>query len=419
MGMDIPRESGVRNRRIRRTLYGIGLAAVLALVTVGVARLEPAMPSVDRSLVWVDTVKRGPMLRQVRGAGTLVPESILWIPAATEGRVERKLALPGISVTPDTVLLEMSNPELELAAVDARSSYQGAEADYNSLQVSLESELLTLQSAVAFIEAEHRQAVLRFRADEDLAQDGLVAELDLELSRVRANDLEKRAELERRRLEISAESTRAQLAAQRARVEQMKAAADLRRKQVEQLTVRAGNHGVLQELPVEVGQQVTMGTNLAKVTEPTKLKAEVRIAETQARDVAVGQVASIDTRNGVISGRVTRIDPAVQNGTVLVDVALEGPLPRGARPDLSVDGTIELERLTDVLYVGRPAFGQAEGTIGLFKLIEDGGVGVRTQVRLGRSSVSTIEIVGGLSENDEVILSDMSNWDDFDKVRIN
>lgn len=416
--MDIPRPSTTARRRLRRIAYGAATLLALALITIGLARLEPAAPTLDRSMVWVDTVERGPMLRQVRGAGTLVPREILWIPAVSVGRVTRILALPGTPVDPDTILLELTNPQLELAALDAESKLKAAEADYASLRVKLESELLTLQATAAAVRSEHRQAVFQVEADEDLARDGLVAELTLKLSRVRAEELARRAEIEQRRVEISAEAAEARLAAQRARVDQLRAAAVHQRGLVEQLAVRAGAEGVLQQVQVEVGEQVAPGTNLARVAEPSRLKAQVRIAETQARDVQIGQPARIDTRNGIIPGRVARIDPAVQDGTVTVDVRLEGELPRGARPDLSVDGTIELERLGEVLHVGRPAFGQEEQSVGLFKLDEGGAGATRVPVRLGRSSVSTIEIVEGLNENDQVILSDMSAWDAYDRIRL-
>jgi HlyD family secretion protein len=368
--------------------------------------------------MWLDTVKRGSMVRQVRGAGTLVPELMLWIPAPSEGRLDKILVLPGTPVEADTVLLELTNPELELAALDAESMFRAAQAELNSLRVRLDSELLTLQAAAVALEAERRQAELQAAADAELARDGLVADLTLQLSRVREQELERRVELEQQRVVISAESTRAQLAAQQARVDQLRAAADLRQRQVDLLRVAAGTAGVLQELPVEVGLWVTPGTNLAKVADSGRLKAEVRIPETQARDVTIGQIASIDTRNGVVPGRVARIDPAVRNGTVTVDVALEGPLPRGARPDLSVDGTIELERLEDVLYVGRPAFGAEGSTVVLFRLEPGSEVAVHVQVKLGRSSVSVVEVLEGLQENDEVILSEMSDWDEYERVRL-
>ena len=330
---------------------------MVVLVTIGLSRLEPAAPSVEKATVLVDTVKRGLMLRQVRGSGSLVPEEIRWIPATTEGRVERILTLPGRVVKADTVLLELSNAELVVTAQDAESEMKAAEAEYKNLKVQLQSALLTEQAAAAAIQADYRQASLQAEADALLAKDGLVAEITQKVSRLRADELKSRAEMEQKRLEISSEAAEAQLAVQQGRVERQRAAYRLRLSQVESLKVRAGVEGVLQQIPVEVGQRVAPGTNLARVAEPGRLKAEVRIAETQARDIQIGQAASIDTRNGIIPGKVSRIDPAVQNGTVTVDVALEGALPKGARPDLTVDGTIELERLENILYVGRPAFG--------------------------------------------------------------
>lgn len=416
--MDIPRESVAAKRRVRKILLSVtGLLAV-AVITFGLSRLEPAAPTVDRATVWVDTVKRGPMLRRVRGSGTLVPEEIRWIPAMTDGRVERIFALPGTVVTQDTIVLELSNPELELSALDAESELQAARAAERNLRVQLESQLLTQKSVTASVEAEYKQARLQADADAALAKDGLIAELALKLSQVRADELANRAELERKRLEISSEAAAAQLAVQQAEVGRLQATRELRLRQVASLEVRAGIDGVLQQVEVEVGQQVSPGANLIRVAEPARLKAEVRIAETQARDVQIGQPASIDTRNGVIEGRVTRVAPSVQNGTVTVDVALIGELPRGARPDLTIDGTIQLERLEDVLYIGRPAFGQEENTIGLFKLTSDGTHAARMRVQLGRSSVSTIEVRDGLAEGDEVILSDMSQWDAYDRVRL-
>jgi len=392
---------------------------LVVLVTIGLSRLEPAAPSVEKATVLVDTVKRGLMLRQVRGSGSLVPEEIRWIPATTEGRVERILTLPGRVVKADTVLLELSNAELVVTAQDAESEMKAAEAEYKNLKVQLQSALLTEQAAAAAIQADYRQASLQAEADALLAKDGLVAEITQKVSRLRADELKSRAEMEQKRLEISSEAAEAQLAVQQARVERQRAAYRLRLSQVESLKVRAGVEGVLQQIPVEVGQRVAPGTNLARVAEPGRLKAEVRIAETQARDIQIGQAASIDTRNGIIPGKVSRIDPAVQNGTVTVDVALEGALPKGARPDLTVDGTIELERLENILYVGRPAFGGEQSTVGMFRLEPGGGGAKRVQIKLGRSSVNTVEILEGLKEGDQVILSDMSAWDDFDRVRLN
>lgn len=417
--MDIPRPELARSKRIRRIVYGVGTVIVIALVTVGLSRLKPAAPEVDAGTVWRDTVKRGPMLIQVRGLGTLVPEEILWVPAVTDGRVVRRLVLPGSTpIKADTVLMILSNPQLEQSALDAEWQLKAAEAQYNSLKAQLDSQLLDQKASAATVKADYRQAELNAEKDAQLAKLGLGAELNLKLSQAKAEELATRNKIENERVEVLANSIAAQLAAQQARVEQQRALYNLKRSQLDSLRVRAGADGVLQELPVEVGQQVAAGAILAKVAQPTHLKAQLKIAETQAKDVVIGQKAAIDTHNGVIPGRVTRIDPAVQNGTVTVDVALEGDLPRGARPDLSVDGTIEIENLSDVLYVGRPAFGQPNSTVSLFKVVDGGKGAVRVQVKLGRSSVNTIELLGGLNIGDEVILSDMSRWDGFDRVRL-
>lgn len=413
--MDIPRKPP--NRRLRRMLIGLAVAAVVALVTVGVSRLKPAAPTLDGATMWPGTVKRGSMLRQVRGLGTLVPEEILWIPALNAGRVKRILVRPGAEVKANTILLELTNPELEQTAVEAEFQLKAAHADYNDLEVRIQTQLLNERASAATVQANYQQAKLRAEADEQLYKEGLISELTLKLSKTTADELATRQEIEQKRLAITSESAQAQLAAQRARVDQLRALYELRRSQVEGLRVPAGIDGVLQQLPLEVGQQVTVGHNLARVAVPGRLKAEVRIAETQAKDIQIGQKAAIDTRNGIIPGRVSRSDPAVQEGTVKVDVTLEGPLPRGARPDLTVDGTIEIERLEDVLYVERPAFGQENSTISLFKMQED-GTADRVQVKLGRSSVNTIEILDGLKVGDRVILSDTSQYDDFDRIRL-
>jgi HlyD family secretion protein len=417
--MDIPRSGQAQKRRVRRTILIVAAIAVISLVTFGLARLEPAAPSVSKETVWIDTVKRGPMLRQVRGPGTLVPEEVRWISSPVEARVERIPALPGVTVTADTVLLEMSDPEISQAAVEAESQLKAAQADYDDLKAQLESQILNQQSQVNIIESQSEQANLQEKADETLAKDGLIPELDLKLSRLRASQLTKQARIERERYLQSKQSGAAQLAAQRARVEQMRAMHQLRLRQLESLKVRAGIPGVLQELPVQVGQSVTPGTVLARVARPERLKAELRIPETQAKDVLVGQAASIDTRNGIIPGHVMRVAPSSVDGTVIVDVAFDGPLPNGARPNLSVDGTIEIERLANVLYVGRPSIGQANSKIELFKVGEDGKEARRVPVELGRTSVNTVEIVSGLQAGDKVILSDTAAQDGYDKIRLN
>jgi HlyD family secretion protein len=418
--MDIPRQPAKkRKRNLRRIGLVLLIIAGVALVTFGVSRLKPAAPSVDRATVWVDTVKRGPMLRQVRGPGTLVPEEVRVVAAATEGRVERILVQPGTEVTAGTVLLELVNPTIAQEAIDAEYAQRAGEADYNNLKVRLESDRMTQQAAIATIRAEYQQAKLQYDTDAQLARDGLIPAINLKLSKVRADDLENRYKVEQQRIEVMARAAKAQLAAQEARLAQMRALLQLRRNQVGTLKVLAGTAGVLQQMQVEVGQQVSPGTNLARVVEPQRLKAELRIAETQAKDITLGQKAEIDTRNGIIPGHVIRIDPAAQQGTVTVDVGLDAALPQGARPDLSVDGTIELERLADVIYMGRPAFGQAQSTVGIFKLDAGGREAVRVNVRLGRSSVNTVEILEGLQPGDQVILSDTSQWDAYNRIRLN
>ena len=417
--MDIQRPFEVAKKRRRRLTIGAGLILLVVTITVALSRLEPAAPAVERSTVWIDTVKRGPMLRQVHGAGSLVPEQIRWIPAPGEGTVESILVKPGSAVLAQTPLLQLRNPELEVTVLEADSLVKAAEAETTNLQVQLQSQILTLQAEAASVRASYSQAKLQAEANEVMAKDGLIAELTLKLSESTAEDLGNRSEIERQRVEMGRQAAAAQLAVQKARVEQLRAARKLRRSQLDALTVRAGIDGVLQQLPVEAGQRVTAGTTLAKIAEPSHLMAEVRIAETQARDVQIGQKASIDTRNGIVPGRVIRIDPAVSNGTVTVDVALEGALPKGARPDLSVDGMIELERLANVLFVGRPAFGQEQSSVGMFRLDPGGAGAKRVSVRLGRSSVSSIEIVEGLREGDQVILSDMSAQDGADRIRLN
>ena len=416
--MDIARPSQAGRKRRLRIVYAAAGVAVLLSVTIGLARLKPAAPTVERSAVWIDTVRRGPMLRQVRGLGTLVPEEVRWIPALSEGRVERILVQPGTPVEADSVILELSNPQLDLDALDAAWQLKAAEAEYVNLKVRLESQRLDQVAAAATVEAGQKQARLQADADEELSRQGLVSDLTLKISQSRADEMTTRLEIEKQRLAINNESIEAQMHVQEARLEQLRALAALRRRQVGALRVRAGIAGVLQQLPVEVGQQIAPGATLAKVTVPGRLKAELRIAETQAKDILLDQKAAVDTRNGIVPGRVSRIDPAVQNGTVKVDVALEGALPKGARPDLSVDGTIELERLAEVLQVGRPAFGQEQSTVGLFRLQPGGSEASRVQVKLGRSSVNLIEIVEGLAEGDQVILSDTSAWDAFDRIKL-
>ena len=416
--MDVPRLHAARRRRIRRAAYISIALIVVVLTTAEISRLEPAAPWVDRSSVVLGKVERGLMLRQVRGPGRLVPEDILWIAAATDGRVERVPVLPGIAVSEDTVLLELSNPQLELEALNAQWAAKSAEAEFTSQKANLQNQLLAMEAAMARLEADHQEAALQRDVDEQLFKDGLISEQKVKLSQARVEQLGKLIAIEMQRLEINRNSQQAHLAVQEATVEPARALHQLKLKQVESLKVTAGTEGVLEQLDVQVGQRVTPGTTLAKVTNPRRLKAVLRIPETQARDVLRGQKATIDTRSAEVEGRVVRIDPAVVEGTVTGDVSLNGALPMGARPDLSVDGTIEIERLDDVLYVGRPVYGQAHSTVGLFKVVEDGTHAVSVRVSLGRSSVNTIEIVDGLHVGDEVILSDMNQWDTFDRIRL-
>ena len=417
--MDIARPDLLEKKKKKQlTWIGIGVAAVV-LLTLGVSRLKPAAPTVERATVVIDTVRRGEMVREVRGLGTLVPEDIRWIALQTEARVERRVLLPGTIVKPDSVILELSNPELENQAQEADSQARAAEAQLTELKVRLESQLLDQKAAAARVEAESKQARLRADADAELHKSGLIADITLKLSQSAAAELEHREKIEHQRLAIAGEAIEAQLKVQQADVESKRAASRLRRSQVEALHLRAGIDGVLQQVPVEVGQRVAAGTNLARVARPNKLKAEIRIPETQAKDVVEGQKATVDTRNGFVAGRVIRIDPAVQNGTVTVDIALTGELPPGARPDLTVDGTIELERLPDAIFVGRPAMGQPMSTIGLFRLVKGTNEAVRVRVGLGQASVSTIVVKEGLDVGDEVILSDTSAWDSADRIRLN
>ncbi len=418
-GMDVARPHIAKQKRRRRILFASGGALALIVITVALSHLKPAVPSVDRSTVWIDTVKRGPMVREVRGLGTLVPEEIRWIPANTEGRVEKIVVRPGTQVKADTVILELSSPELEQAAHDAESKLKAAEAEFTTLQAKLQRDLLDQESTTARVHSELEQARMESETNEQLKKNGLVAELQYKTAQVKAAELANRDAIEQKRLNFARDSIEPQLASKQAEVDQVKAAAQLKLDQVEALHVKAGMNGVLQQLPVDVGQRVKIGDNLARVADPTKLKAEIKIAETQAKDIQIGEKATIDTRNGVVTGHVTRVDPAVEQGTVKVDAQIDGELPRGARPDLTIDGTIELERLDDVIYVGRPAFGQENNTVGIFKLVSGSSEAVRTPVKLGRSSVNSIEIINGLQPGDQVILSDTSAWDAHERIRLN
>ena len=418
MGMDIERPDLKKKRQKRRILYGAITVVALIAVTYGISSLEPAAMSVSRQSIWPGKVERGTMIRQVRGPGTLVPKQIRWITTSVEGRVEARLLQPGVQVEPDSVILELINPQLEQQLEDARLALGAAEARLADLQVQLESDLLNQQAQAAAIESDYQEARLEVEANEELSTDGLIPEIDLKRSRIRKQQLERRVGIEGQRIEKARESILSQLAAERAQLAQARALYALRQDQAASLQVRAGISGVLQEVPVEVGERVQPGTVLARVAEPNELKAELRIAETQAKDIEIGLPARIDTRNGVVAGHVSRVDPAVREGTVLVDVEIDEALPPGARPDLSVDGTIQIEKLEDVLYVGRPTYGQANSQVELFKLVEDGEMAIRVPVRLGRASVDTIEVLEGLEEGDEVILSDTSQFDEVDRIKL-
>jgi len=416
--MDIARPSNARKKRIRQAIYGAVLLLAVVLVSFGLSRLKPAAPTVERAVVWPAKVERGPMVRQVRGLGTLTPEDIRWIPATTQGRVEKIILRPGTSVKSNDVILELTNPTLEQQLLDATLKVQASEAALANTKVQVNNDFLQSRAAAAQVEADYNKAKMQAQMNEELAKDQLVSALVLRQSQVDAEQLGVRNQIAKDQLASKAESMRAQLAVQQSAVDQARALLRLTQQQRDELKVRAGLEGMLQLVPVEVGQQVAPGTNLARVANPSRLKAEIKIAETQAKDIQLGQKAEVDTRNGVVQGRVARIDPSVQNGTRTVDVTLVGELPRGAVPDLSVDGTIELERLNDVLFMGRPAFGQDQSVVGLFKIGEDGVNAERVQVKLGRSSVNTIEVLSGLKVGDQVILSDMSAYDAYDRIRL-
>jgi len=418
--MDIPRPDQTKAKRKKRILYASAAALALIGITVLLARLKPAAPTVDKNLVWIGDVKRGQMLRQVRGLGTLVPEEIRWIAARTQGRVDQIILRPGALVTPDSVILLLANPDVEQAAANADSQLKAAEAELLNLKVQLQSGVLAAESTAASAKADYEQSRLRAEVNDQLFKDGLVSSLDRELSKVTAEQAATRNAIEQKRFAFAQDSTAPQLAVKEAEVDRLRSQAKLRHDELDALTVRSPMNGVLSALPVEVGAQVQPGNSIARVADPAKLKAEIRVAETQAKDIRIGQPAEIDTRNGIVAGNVARIDPAVQNGTVTVDVHITGDLSKtGARPDLSVDGTIELERLDDVVYVGRPAFGQERSKVNIFKLDADGTYAARTPVTLGRSSVNTIEIVDGLQPGDRVILSDMSPYDANDRIKLN
>jgi len=418
--MDIARPEFKKQKRRKQIILAVVVVLLAVGVMFGISRLKPAAPTVERSTVWTDTVKRGSMLRQVRGLGSLVPspEDVRQIPAETEATVVKIDVLPGTQVKPDTILLEMSDPATEQAAMDADLQLKEAQADYDSLRVKLNSDLMTQKAGAATVSADYAQAQRQAQTDRELNKLGVTSGIIAQASAEKAQELTTRNDLEKQRLVINQKAIESQLAVQQAKIEQMRALAQLKRKQLDDLKVRAGIAGVLVDLPLQSGQRVQPGTMLAKVVQPDHLIAELKVPETQARDVQINEPATIDTHNGTVAGTVMRVDPAVQNGTVTVDVRLTGELPKGARPDLSVDGTIDLEKLDNVLYVGRPAFGQENSTISLFKLDANGNGATRVPVKVGRASVNAIQVIEGLKEGDTVILSDMSRWDNVDRIRL-
>ncbi len=430
--MDVARPDISRKKRRNRAVGIAALLVTMTAVTIGVSRLKPAVPSVDKATISCDVVKRGEMLREVRGNGALVPMDIRWVPAPSSGRIERILVQAGQNVKADTVLIELSDPVTEQDAVSAKAELKAEEANLEKLHVQVESDRLTQQATLATAESNYKQAKIDFDVNDELGKSGLVAEMTVNQSKAKAEELHKLFDIETERMAMIPRSTKAQIDAQEAKVEQLRAEYDQKHTLVESLKVRAGIDGIVQKLGddsqvgsqssagdlLQIGQQVAAGVNLARISDPKRLKAQIKIAETQVRDVAPGQSAFIDTRNGIIPGHVIRVDPAAENGVVAVDVALDGPLPKGTRPDQSVDGTIQLERLEDVLYVGRPVNGPADSKVSLFKVVDTGSGAVRVAVRLGRSSVSSIEIIDGLKAGDQVVLSDMSAYDNQDRLRL-
>jgi HlyD family secretion protein len=415
--MDIKREGVARQKRIKYTIYSVLGLALAGSGAYYISKLKPAAPSVEWATIWPGTVKRGSMLVDVKGTGVLVPEDIVWIPAAFESQVSKIMVNSGDKVKPDTILMVLTNPDMELAANDLEWQIRKADASLTDTRVQLESKRLDQLDVVAGVESDLKQAQLNKDTDQQLLKMNLKSELEVKLSVAKWENLQQKAEIEKKRLDIMTESTNAQLDSQKVQIEQLKAQQQLKKQQFAELTIRAGTEGVLQEMTLQVGQRVHAGDVLAKVAQPWKLKAEVKIAETQAKDVALGQVAQIDTRNGIIPGHVIRIDPNVDNGTRKIDCKLDGPLPPGAVPDLSVDGTVEIARLTDVVYVDRPVFGQPNSQVSLFKIDDDTKGAARVTVKFGRTSVNSIEVLEGLKVGDQVVLSDMSEHDANQRIR--
>jgi HlyD family secretion protein len=416
--MDIARPDLARKKKVRLAAYGAAMVVAVPAITIAVARLKPAAPSVERSAVYTDTVRQGEMLRDVRGIGTLVPVDVRWIPAQSAARVDKIVLQSGAAVKPESIILELSDPQLELDGTSAEYAYKAAQADLANLKVQLASSLMAQKSTAADIESDYQQAKMQADVDKQLSEEGIQAALTAKKSAVVAEQLGIKEQLVQQQLKIADDAAKAQVTAQEAHLEQQRVLYEMKRRQLDALHVRAGLNGVLSAVSVEVGQQVTPGTNLVRVADPSHLKATVQIPETQAKDIAIGQRATIDTHNGTAEGHVTRVDAAVVNGTVAVDVSFDSAVPAGARPDLSVDGTIEIERLPNVLYVGRPVQGQPNSTMGLFQVVNQGAEAVRVKVELGRTSVNSVEVLHGLKTGDQVILSDMSAWDSYDRIRL-
>jgi HlyD family secretion protein len=418
--MDVARPATVkRNKKIKQTIIVAVVLIGATAVTFGLSRMSPAAPTVDGATVWRDTVKRGEMLLERRGLGTLVPEQIRFVTALSDGVIEEVKVRAGDKVSPNDIILVMSNPDVRQRALDAELQVKTAEANLANLRATLNAQILNQQLQQASVQANYNRAKLDYDANDQLFTEKLISEVNFKKSKAVVDELAAQLEMEKKRIANNEASAAAQIAASQSALDQARSSYQMRLRQVEELSVRAGTVGQVQQIPpeIEAGQRVSPGATLAKIAQPGRLKAELQIAETQVKDIVVGQLAKIDTRNGIIPGQVVRIDPASINGTVKVDVQLNGELPPGARPDLSVDGTIEVERVTDVLYVGRPAYGQADSTISIFKMTPNGEA-VRTQVQLGRTSVNTIEVKSGLQVGDVVILSDMSTWDAVDRVRV-
>ena len=415
--MDIPRPGFARSKKIRRILFLLAFLLVASAATYRLSKLKPASPSVERTTLWPDKVKHGPMLRDIHGTGTLVPEDIRWIPTSRDGLVEKINVRIGDTVNPDTILAELSNPDLVQALIDSGLQIKAAEADLINTRTSHENDVISQQILIANLGAVAQRAKLQADTDDELLKRGLIGQLTVKLSRLEADNSASQIDREKQRIAVSAKSAEAQIAAQEARLDQLRETHELRKRQIDELRIRAGVSGVLQQVSIEGGQHIAAGTAVAKIAEPGHLKAQLRIAETQMKDVLLGQNASIDTRIGIVPGRVVHIDPAAIQGTVTIDIQLDGELPKGARPDLSVDGTIEIEHLSDVLYVGRPPNGQPDSTIQIFKVLPNGEA-IRTRVRVGKVSVNSIQVLEGLQAGDEVILSDMSTWDAYDRIRL-